>query len=116
MPAPKRNKYAAKPREERHTESLYIKLRKEDKRRILEAAGPNGVTDWARRVLLQAAEGTFSEGEPSGAAGGNLATFGLAGVYPAIADPRVLNVPMPLSTTNLTRRRMGSTFKMGEGT
>jgi hypothetical protein len=66
MPAPKRNKYAVKSREERHTEALYIRLRKNDKRRILEAAGSSGVADWARRVLLQAAQGTFRDGEPFG--------------------------------------------------
>ncbi len=64
MPAPKKNRYAAKPREERHTEALYIRLRKDDKKRILEAAGDAGVADWARRALLAAAEGVFRGGEP----------------------------------------------------
>jgi hypothetical protein len=70
MPAPKRNRYAAKPRTERHTEALYIRLRRDDKRRIQEAAGGTAVADWARRVLLSAAQRTFRDGEPSGAANG----------------------------------------------
>ena len=64
MAAPKRNRYAAKPRDERHTEALYIRLRKDDKQRILEAAGNAAVTDWARRVLLAAARSPVRDSEP----------------------------------------------------
>ena len=63
MPAPKRNRYAAKPRKERHSEAEYIGLRMADKRLIREAAGGTGVADWARRVSLSAAQSTFGDGE-----------------------------------------------------
>ena len=56
MPAPKKNRFAAKPKDEQHSESLYVRLRKHDKQMIVEAAGDAGVAEWARGVLLDAAE------------------------------------------------------------
>jgi hypothetical protein len=54
MPAPKRNRFAAKPAEQQHSETLYVRLRRHDKQRIVEAAGDTGVAEWARGVLLNA--------------------------------------------------------------
>jgi hypothetical protein len=63
MPAPKKNRFAAKPRDEQHSESLYVRLRKHDKQIIVEAAGDASVAAWARGVLLEAAEN--SGGKPA---------------------------------------------------
>jgi hypothetical protein len=55
MAAPKKNRFAAKAASEQHSEVLYVRLRKADKRQIIAAAGETGVADWARGVLLRAA-------------------------------------------------------------
>jgi hypothetical protein len=55
MSAPPRNRFAAKPEDQQHSETLYVRLKKRDKRRIIEAAGDRGVAAWAREVLLSAA-------------------------------------------------------------
>ena len=54
MPAPKRNRFAAKAEEEQHSEALYVRLRKHDKQRIVQAAGNVAVAEWVRGVLLSA--------------------------------------------------------------
>ncbi len=56
MPAPRRNRFAAKPEDQQHSETLYVRLRKRDKQRIVEAAGDKGIAEWARGVLLDAVE------------------------------------------------------------
>jgi hypothetical protein len=58
MPAPPKNRFAAKPEDQHHSEALYVRLTKEDKMRIVEAAGDTGVAAWARGVLLGAVAGT----------------------------------------------------------
>ena len=55
MAAPLKNRFAAKPPEERHVETLFVRLTKLDKDRIVRAAGDVGLTSWAREVLLRAA-------------------------------------------------------------
>jgi hypothetical protein len=55
MAAPLRNRFAAKPQDEQHSETLYVRLKKQDKDRIVEAAGETGIAAWAREVLLSAA-------------------------------------------------------------
>ena len=55
MPAPKGNRFAAKPENHQHRETLYVRLRRQDKQRIVKAAGDVGVAEWARGVLLNAA-------------------------------------------------------------
>ena len=69
MPAPKRNRYASKPRDQRYITALYVRLREADKHRIVEAGGDTGVAAWARRVLLNAVAGERGKnGKPDGAA------------------------------------------------
>ena len=66
MAAPKRNSFASKPPDERHDAALYVRMREQDKRRIVEAAGDLGVAAWARAVLLDALKQEPSEkGGPS---------------------------------------------------
>ena len=55
MPAPLRNRFAAKPQDEQHSERLYVRLKKQEKDRIVEATGETGIAAWARGVLLSAA-------------------------------------------------------------
>jgi len=69
MPAPRRNRFAAKPPEQRHREALFVRLTKSDKARIVEAAGEDGLAAWARKVLLKAVE--QHDGEPIGPASGS---------------------------------------------
>ena len=57
MPAPLRNRFAAKPEDQQHSETLYVRLKKRDKERIVEAAGDTGIAEWARGVLLNAVAG-----------------------------------------------------------
>jgi hypothetical protein len=54
MPAPPRNRFAAKPQDQQHSETLYVRLKKQDKERIVEAAGDTGIAAWVRGVLLSA--------------------------------------------------------------
>ena len=55
MPAPPRNRFAAKPEDQQPIEAFYVRLKKHDKRRIVEAAGDASLATWARGVLLSAA-------------------------------------------------------------
>ncbi len=55
MAAPKRNRYAAKPPEELHGESLFVRLRRHEKMLIAKAAEDRGLAAWAREVLVTAA-------------------------------------------------------------
>lgn len=56
MPAPKGNKHAVKPDSEKFTESLYIRLTKEEKELCIIASGSMRITSWAREVLTAAAK------------------------------------------------------------
>ena len=61
MAAPKNNRFAAKPPDQKLSSTLYVRLREREKQQILEAAGTRGVTAWAREVLLKAAQVTSNE-------------------------------------------------------
>jgi hypothetical protein len=64
MAAPRNNRFAAKAPEQRHDEILYVRLRKSDKDRIVDAARDVGLASWVRQALLQAAgRDERSEGE-----------------------------------------------------
>ncbi len=55
MPAPKGNQFAAKAESEKRKESLYIRVNSREKAMCLSAAGDQKTSEWARRVLLEAA-------------------------------------------------------------
>jgi hypothetical protein len=75
MPAPKRNRFAAKAPEDIHSESLFVRLRKKDKVLITRAAADAGLAEWARDVLVKAAQQQITRrGEPLRSA--NLGSLG----------------------------------------
>ena len=55
MPAPKGNRYAAKPEAERFTESLFVRMTAAEKKICLESSGDDSVSGWARKTLLETA-------------------------------------------------------------
>ena len=57
MPAPKGNRFAAKPDTEELSQSLFIRMTEEEKSICTEAAQNVGLSAWARKVLLGAATG-----------------------------------------------------------
>ena len=67
MAAPKKNRFAAKPPEELHGESLFVRLRIHEKALIAKAAEDRGLAAWAREVLIKAAEEKIGkQSEPIG--------------------------------------------------
>jgi hypothetical protein len=52
MPAPRGNRYAAKPEEEKFTESLFVRMTAAEKKLCHESSGDSSVSGWARKSLL----------------------------------------------------------------
>ncbi len=56
MPAPKGNRNASRPEEDRRVFPVYVRLRQNEKLLCESAAGDAGIGKWAREVLLKEAE------------------------------------------------------------
>lgn len=54
MAAPKGNRFAAKEKDEKRSEALYVRMKGIEKDACREAAGDRGLSEWARGVLLSA--------------------------------------------------------------